>query len=99
MRALCTPSNLLAQSYMSSVIILTVIKTVHHLWILLITQNKCSYHDKMYARETQSHSTHPYNYALMVSHTITVQGIRNDDQSLSPVTPLVSLLFLSFLIP
>ena len=32
-------------------------------------------------------------------HTITVQGIRNDDQSLSPVTPLVSLLFLSFLIP
>ena len=25
--------------------------------------------------------------------------IRNDDQSLSPVTPLVSLLFLSFLIP
>ena len=32
-------------------------------------------------------------------HTITVQGIRNDDQSLSPVTSLVSLLFLSFLIP
>ena len=30
---------------------------------------------------------------------IPVQGIRNDDdQSLSPVTPLVSLLFLSFLI-
>ena len=28
-----------------------------------------------------------------------VQGIRNDDESLSPVTPLVSLLFLSFLIP
>ena len=26
-------------------------------------------------------------------------GIRNDDQSLSPVTPLVSSLFLSFLIP
>ena len=32
-------------------------------------------------------------------HTITVQGIRNDDLSLSPVTPLVSLHFLSFLIP
>ena len=32
-------------------------------------------------------------------HTTTVQGIRNDDQSLSPVTPLISLLFLSFLIP
>ena len=32
-------------------------------------------------------------------HTITVQGIRNDDQSLSPVTSLVSLLFLLFLIP
>ena len=28
-----------------------------------------------------------------------VQKIRNDDQSLSPVTPLVSILFLSFLIP
>ena len=28
-----------------------------------------------------------------------MQGIRNDDQSLSPVTPLVSSLFLSFLIP
>ena len=27
------------------------------------------------------------------------QGIRNDDQLLSPVTPLVPLLFLSFLIP
>ena len=26
-----------------------------------------------------------------------MQGIRNDDQSLSPVTPLVSLFFLSFL--
>ena len=54
---------------------------------------------RLYARETQSHSTHPYNYTLLVSHTITMQGIRNDDQSLSPVTPLVSLLFLSFLIP
>ena len=43
---------------MSSMIILTVIKTVHHLWILLITQNKCSYHVKMYVGETQSHSTH-----------------------------------------
>ena len=34
-------------------------------------------------------------------YTITVQGISNDDRyrSLSPVTPLVSLLFLSFLIP
>ena len=32
-------------------------------------------------------------------HTITAQGTRNDDQSLSPVTPLVSLFFLSFLIP
>ena len=32
-------------------------------------------------------------------HTIIVQGIRNDDHSLSPVTSLVSLLFLSFLIP
>ena len=31
--------------------------------------------------------------------TITVQGIRNDDRSLSPVTSLVALLFLSFLIP
>ena len=28
-----------------------------------------------------------------------MQGIRNDDQSLSPVTLLVSLLFLSFPIP
>ena len=28
-----------------------------------------------------------------------MQGIRNDDQSLSPVTSLASLLFLSFLIP
>ena len=36
---------------------------------------------------------------LLASPTITVQGIRNDDQSLSPVTSLVSLLFLSFLIP
>ena len=52
----------------------------------------------MYARETQSHSIHThYNYVQLVSHTITVQGIRNDDQSLSPVTPLVSLLFPSFL--
>ena len=69
---------------------------------MLITQNKCSYHDKMYARETVTQYTHHnnyYNYALLVSHTITVQGIRNDDESLSPVTPLVSLLFLSFLIP
>ena len=32
-------------------------------------------------------------------HHVQVQGIRNDDQSLSPVTPLVSSLFLSFLIP
>ena len=56
----------------------------------------------MYARETQSHSTHTiynYVYTVGISHTITVHGIRNDDQSLSPVTPLVSLLFLSFLIP
>ena len=36
---------------------------------------------------------------LLASPTITVQGVRNDDQSLSPVTLLVSLLFLSFLIP
>ena len=60
-------------------------------------KSKCSYHEKMYARE-RSHTAHPL-YALLVSHTITVQGIRNDDQSLSPVTPLVPLLFLSFLIP
>ena len=50
--------------------------------------------------EKHSHTAHtPYNYALLVSHTVTVQGIRNDDPSLSPVTPLVSLLFLLFLIP
>ena len=39
------------------------------------------------------------HYALLVYTTTAVQGIRNDDQSLSPVTPLVSLLFLLFLIP
>ena len=32
-------------------------------------------------------------------YTIPVQGIRNDDRSLYPVTPLVSSLLLSFLIP
>ena len=36
---------------------------------------------------------HTY-HVLLVTHIITVQGIRNDDQSLSPVTPLVSLLLL-----
>ena len=55
-------------------------------------KSKCGYiiiMKRMYARETQSHSdtAHPL-YVLLVSHTITVQGIRNDDQSLSPVTPL-----------
>ena len=35
---------------------------------------------------------------LQTRFAIKVQGIRNDDLSLSPVTPLVSLLFLSFLI-
>ena len=45
--------------------------------------------------EKRSHTAH-IPYAPLVH---TVQGIWNDDQSLSPVTPLVSLLFLSFLIP
>ena len=56
-----------------------------------------SCHEKMYQRNSHTgycRKTHYWHH-----HTITVQGIRNDDQSLSPVTPLVCLLFLSFLIP
>ena len=47
--------------------------------------------------------THAVTQDIVGTHTVglesQVQGIRNDDQSLSPVTPLVSSLFLSFLIP
>ena len=77
-----------AQSYKSSIIIWTVINTVHHIWILLANvaiMKRCM-------PEKRSHTTHKL-YALLVSHTITVQGIRNDDQSLSPVTPPVPLSF------
>ena len=40
---------------------------------------------------------HKYVNELLVYHF--QEKFKNDDQSLSPVTPLVSSLFLSFLIP
>ena len=47
--------------------------------------------------------SHLYKYVnellVYIPFSRKMQGIRNDDQSLSPVTPLVSSLFLSFLIP
>ena len=50
-------------------------------------------------RSWNSHTGYWGEASCWHHHIITVQGIRNDDQSLSPVTPLVCLLFLSFLIP
>ena len=78
-----------------SVHIWSVTKTVCHDLILLFTKVKrhmLEKHSHIGYCRTDTRCWH--------HHTITVQGIiRNDDQSLSPVTPLVSLLFLSFLIP
>ena len=68
------------------------VKTVHHVWILLVTKANVAiiiYTMKRCMPEKRSHAAHIL-YALLVSHTITVHGIRNDDQSFSPVTPLVT---------
>ena len=77
-------------------------KIVRHVWILLITkQMQLSWKD-VCLRNTCSHTGYCRNTHCWVGITtpyIQVQGIRNDDQSLSPVTPLVSSLFLLFLIP
>ena len=81
-----TKQAYLLKGYKSSIIS----KTVHHVWILLVTKANVAI-TKRCMPETHSHTAHTL-YALLVSHTITVQGIRNDDQSLSPVTPLVPLL-------
>ena len=53
-----------------------------------------SCHEKIYQRN--SHTGYCRKTRCWHHHTIAVQGIRNDDQSLSPVTPLICLLFLSF---
>ena len=53
-----------------------------------------SCHEKIYQRNR--HTGYCRKTRCWHHHTIRVQGIRNDDQSLSPVTPLVCLLFLSF---
>ena len=98
MRTLCTPSKLTCSKlHKLSIIIWTVTKTVHHVWILLVTKANVSIMKRCMPKK-RSHTAHTL-YALLVSHTMTVQGIRNDDQSLSPVTPLEPLYFLSFLIP
>ena len=75
---------------MSSIIIWTVIKTVHHVWILLTIQKQS---------QKNAVTAHMHTIcAVGITHH-NVQGIRNDDQSLSLVIPFVSLLFLLFLVP
>ena len=46
--------------------------------------------------EKHSRTEYCTNIRCLHHHTITVQGIRNDDQSLSPVTPVTSLVSLLF---
>ena len=62
-----------------------------HVWIVVYTV-VCRSYNKCSLLATEVGESAPDDF-------IEVQGIRNDDQSPSPVTPLASLLFLSFLIP
>ena len=102
MRILRTPSKLIDTLSYKSIPTYNngVSLKLSALFVYCELQSKYSYHEKMYARVIQSQRIlqEHNNYSCCWYHH-TWQGIRNDDQSFSPVTPLAPLLFLSFLIP
>ena len=75
-------------------------KTVHQVWLSILLFTK---HERRTPKKHMQSHRICRNTRCWHHHTISVQGIRNDDLSLSPVTLLVFLvvflLFLSFLIP
>ena len=76
-----------------------LLKTVRHAWIFTANYktNVAIMNRRIYAREIQSHRILYRNTRCWHHHIMTVQGIRNDGQLLSPVTPLVCWLHLSFI--